>query len=86
MYGGLLTENVVQAVARDLLLAGMLNAEKAGAVITMTIHDEIVAETPLDSTFNLDVLLKCMTTVPDWGEGRGFILAAEGYTGHHYKK
>ena len=86
LYGGLLTENVVQAVARDLLLAGMLNAEAAGAKLIMTIHDEIVAETPLDSTFNLDVLLKCMTTVPDWGEGRGFILAAEGYTGHHYKK
>src|ERR1700690_1029231 len=42
LYGGLLCENVVQAVARDILLAGMLEAEKAGFTITMTIHDEVV--------------------------------------------
>lgn len=86
LYGGLICENVVQAVARDLLLAGMLNAEAAGGKVIMTIHDEVVCEVPLDSTFNLDVLLKCMTIVPEWAFGTGFVLAAEGYEGQYYKK
>src|SRR6266496_830579 len=86
LYGGLLVENVVQAVARDLLLSGMLNCEAAGFYVVMTIHDEIVCEAPLNSTLNLDTLLKCMTTVPSWGEGMGFILAAEGWEGPFYRK
>lgn len=86
LYGGLLTENVVQAVARDIMLAGMLAAEKAGATIIATIHDEIVCEVPLDSSFTLDVLLKCMTETPDWAEGMGFILDAEGYESPYYRK
>jgi DNA polymerase len=86
LYGGLLCENVVQAVARDLLLAGMLEAEKAGFKIILTIHDEIVCESSLDSPLNLDVLLKCMTMIPEWAEGLGFILAAEGWDGPYYRK
>ena len=63
LYGGLICENVVQAVARDLLLSGMISAEKAGGRIIMTIHDEVVVETSLDSGFTLEILLKCMTTL-----------------------
>jgi len=86
LYGGLLTENVVQAVARDLLLSGMLETEKAGATITMTIHDEVVAEVPLDSLFGEKELYTCMTKVPEWGEGMGFVLKAECWEGLYYKK
>jgi DNA polymerase len=86
LYGGLLCENVVQAVARDLMLEGMLLAEKEGAAVIATIHDEIVTEVPIDSSFTLDVLLKCMTTIPEWAIGMGFVLAAEGYENFYYKK
>jgi DNA polymerase len=86
LYGGLITENIVQAVARDIMLEGMLAAEKAGATIIATVHDEIVCEVPLDSTFTLDVLLQCMTRVPGWAEGMGFILSAEGYESSYYRK
>jgi DNA polymerase len=86
LYGGLLCENVVQAVARDLLLEGMLETEKAGATITMTIHDEVVAEVPLDSPFGEKELYTCMTKVPEWGEGMGFVLKAECWEGLYYKK
>jgi len=86
LYGGLLTENVVQAVARDILLNGMLEAEKAGFKIIMTIHDEIVAEVPLDSPLGEAELLQCMSKTPEWAEGMGFILAAEGYENSYYKK
>lgn len=90
LYGGLLTENVVQAIARDLLLSGMEKAEiKAnlvGGFLVMTIHDEIVLEVPVNSSFNLETLLGCMTELPLWAEGMGFVLAAEGWEGFFYRK
>jgi DNA polymerase bacteriophage-type len=86
LYGGLLTENVVQAIARDILLSGMFAAEKARFVILATIHDEIVTEVPLDSPLGLEDLLACMTKVPEWGATMGFTLAAEGYCAPYYRK
>jgi DNA polymerase len=86
LYGGLLTENVVQAVARDLLLNGMLEAEKIGFKIIMTIHDEIAGEVPIESPLGEKELLAAMCIIPDWGEGMGFVLKAEGYENQYYKK
>lgn len=43
-YGGKLTENVVQAIARDVLGYIILRAEAAGLNIVFHIHDEIVVE------------------------------------------
>ena len=90
LYGGLITENVVQAMARDLLLSGMFLAEKeagkTGGRLIMTIHDEIVIESPIESPFNLERLLDCMRAIPWWAEGMGFTLAAEGWTGFYYRK
>lgn len=86
LYGGLICENVVQAVARDILLHGMLEAEKVGFTIIMTIHDEIVAEVLLDSPLTDKDLYVAMSTVPEWACDMGFVLAAEGYEGQYYKK
>jgi DNA polymerase len=86
LYGGLICENVVQAVARDILLNGMLEAEEVGFIIIMTIHDETVAEVPIDSPLGEADLLHAMTRTPYWAEGMGFILGAEGYENSYYKK
>lgn len=43
-YGGKLTENIVQAIARDILGIVILRARKAGLNIVFHIHDEIVVE------------------------------------------
>lgn len=47
-YGGKLTENIVQATARDILGIVMLRARRNNLPIVFHVHDEIIAETPAD--------------------------------------
>lgn len=86
LYGGLICENIVQAVARDILLNGGLEAEKMGFTVILTIHDEWVCESPLTSSLTYKDLEHAMTRTPEWAEGMGFVLAAEGYDAPYYRK
>ena len=87
-YGGKLTENVIQAIARDFMANGMLNTEAAGFEMLITIHDEPVAECPPFTT--TDEILKKMvaamcdlSTIP-WGAGCP--ISAKGFVGFRYRK
>jgi DNA polymerase len=80
-YGGKLVENIVQAIARDLMVVGMLAAEAAGYEIILTVHDEMIAE---KATGSIEEFCRLMTTIPDWAPGCP--VAAEGWSGTRYKK
>ncbi len=82
-YGGKLTENITQAVARDLMAAAMLRLHKRGYRILLTVHDEIVAERA-EGSGSIGEVIDLMTTVPDWA--KGCPIAAEGWKGTRYKK
>ena len=84
-YGGKLTENIVQAVARDCLAYSMHSLYKAGYKMVMHIHDEVVIEAPLaDPTHTLDNAISIMCTPAPWA--KGLPLNADGFTTNYYKK
>lgn len=84
-YGGKLTENIIQAVARDCLAEGLKNLVDAGYRPLFHIHDEIISEVPKnDNRFSLENAIKLMCKVPEWAEG--LPLNADGFTSDYYKK
>ena len=85
-YGGKLTENIVQAISRDILLHGMMLFDKYGGIIIGHVHDEIIALRNLLAKLapDLEDLKLCMETTPSWANG--LILGAEGYTNSWYRK
>lgn len=84
-YGGKLTENIVQAIARDLLGNSMLNLQKENFAITMHVHDEVICEIPIENAKqNYNHMVKTMEKIPDWA--CDFPLKADGYITPFYLK
>ncbi|GAB3941363.1 hypothetical protein GCM10028828_06460 [Corynebacterium tapiri] len=52
-YGGKLVENIIQTVARDLLVHSMTLVAQAGRKVAMHVHGEIVFDVPQDSDFTV---------------------------------
>jgi DNA polymerase len=82
--GGHLTENFCQAVARDILLSGLILAEANGMPVVAHVHDEIICEVPDDGSKTVEMLADCMKTVPTWAAG--LPLDAAGFSSKYYKK
>lgn len=80
-YGGKFVENIVQAIARDILAEAMMRLEKKGFNIVMHIHDEVVIESDSSS---IEEVNQIMYLVPIWAPG--LILDADGFESEFYKK
>lgn len=84
-YGGKLTENLVQAIARDCLAEAIKNLVENGFKILFHIHDEVICEVPKNDIFlNLENAIRIMCQAPKWAEG--LPLNADGFTNDYYKK
>lgn len=85
-YGGKLAENVVQAIARDLLANAILKVFDLGLNIVLHVHDEIAAEIPKDGNEErtLRMMSDAMCSAPGWA--KGIPLRAAGYITDYYKK
>lgn len=85
-YGGKLTENIVQAIARDLLVNSMFNLEENGYPVVLTVHDEILCEVDenLGNGEELKKFFNVMNLLPDWASD--LPIESEGWYGKRYQK
>lgn len=83
-YGGKLTENIVQALCRDILAWSMPGVEAAGYEIVLSVHDELITEVPDTDDYTTEELCALMCDLPIWA--KGFPLAAEGDCMYRYRK
>jgi DNA polymerase len=78
LYGGLWTENWVQAFSRDLMAEAIFRCDDHGLECILSCHDELVT---LDDENSPEILTGLMETVPSWAEGAP--IASET---HRYKR
>lgn len=81
-YGGKLTENIVQAIARDILGIVILRARAKSLNVVFHIHDEIVVEATPDQT--LEDVEELFSAPIDWC--KDLPLKGAGYTTPYYLK
>lgn len=84
-WGGKLTENIVQAIARDCLAIAIDRMAAMNYLPVMHIHDEVVVEVPAaDREKHLEAIEAIMAEPIDWAEG--LELTAAGFTADYYQK
>ena len=83
-HGGVLTENIVQAVARDLMMWAALRLEHAGYKILVTIHDEAVTEKEIGKG-SVSEFEKIMCERPKWADEK-LPIQAKAWVGKRYRK
>lgn len=83
-WGGTLTENIVQACARDIMMRAFPKLEKAGYQILLGVHDEIIAERKIGEG-DLNKFIEIMCERPPWGDA-DMPIEAKGWIGLRYRK
>lgn len=83
-YGGKIFENSCQAVAAHVLKDNMPGIDAAGYEIVLTVHDEVITETPNTDEFNVEGLSALLSKNPSWAPDMP--LAAAGFEGYRYRK
>lgn len=83
-YGGKLTENIVQAIARDCLAFAIMNLAQNNYPSVMHIHDEVICEVPDNLDYSIDKAIEIMCLNPGWA--KDLPLNADGFETYFYKK
>jgi DNA polymerase len=85
LYGGKLAENIVQAIARDILVESILRMEHGGYPVLFHVHDEVILEVESSrATTASEVLKTVLRTPPQWAAG--LPLDADVRISHRYGK
>jgi len=82
-WGGTLTENIVQATARDLMMPAMVRLEKKGYQALLMVHDEGICEKEIGKG-SIEEFVGILCEPPAWGAG--LPLDAKGWKGPRYRK
>ena len=81
-YGGKLTENIVQAIARDCLAETLRRIDARGLQVVFHVHDEVIIDAPPDVT--VDEICALMAEPIPWAPG--LILKGAGFENGYYMK
>lgn len=81
-YGGKMTENIVQAIARDCLAETLSRIHTLGLQVVFHVHDEVIIDAPMDVT--VDQICKLMAEPISWAPG--LILKGAGFENGYYMK
>ncbi len=81
-YGGKLTENIVQAIARDCLAETLRRIDARGLQVVFHVHDEVIIDAPPDVT--VDEICALMAEPIPWAPG--LILKGAGFESEYYMK
>lgn len=84
LYGGKIAENVVSGMCRDFVVSAVDGLESALYSVILTVHDEILTETPDLPDWSDTEMLSIMGRVPKWAPN--FPLAVSGWEGYFYRK
>jgi DNA polymerase len=81
-WDGHLTENVVQALARELLVDAMYRFEEQSYPVVLTVHDEIVVE---HARVTKEIIREIMQEPPPWAVDLGVPISVEAWVGKRYR-
>ncbi len=81
-YGGKMTENIVQAIARDCLAETLRRIEKMGLQVVFHVHDEVIIDAPAEVT--VEQICSLMAEPIPWA--LGLILKGAGFESSYYMK
>lgn len=84
-YGGLLTENSVQALARGLLCAAIDRLERNNIPVVLSVHDELICEVD-EGSADLKAFEQLMAEPTGWAKELRIPVAVEAWQGDRYKK
>lgn len=83
-HGGKMTGNCCQTIARDILAPAAAVAEQRGYLPILSVHDEVLTETPDTDRYSAGGLVEILSAGAPWTEG--LPLAAAGFETYRYKK
>lgn len=81
-YGGKLTENIVQAIARDCLAETLRRIDARGLQVVFHVHDEVIIDAPTDMT--VEEICGLMAEPISWAPG--LLLRGAGFESTYYMK
>lgn len=81
-YGGKMTENIVQAIARDCLAETLKRIDAKNLQVVFHVHDEVIIDAPMDTT--VDEICSLMAEPIPWAPG--LVLKGAGFESQYYMK
>ncbi len=81
-YGGKMTENIVQAIARDCLAVTLNRIDAKGLQTVFHVHDEVIIDAPMNTS--VDDICDLMAEPIPWAPG--LILKGAGFESSYYMK